>query len=181
LAKECAKNCYGVELDRQYDQHYKNNNIEVFHDIKLFNKDIDIIFMFHVLEHIGDPLNLLNDIKDKFHNGGNLIIEVPSADDALLTLYENEEFSNFTYWSPHLFLYNVRTLSDLMKKAGYKINYIKQFQRYNLSNHLYWLSKKKPRGHQIWSFLDSEELTQAYSAVLGKINKCDTIIGSFCL
>jgi hypothetical protein len=68
-----------------------------------------------------------------------------------------------------------------MKKAGYKINYIKQFQRYGLSNHLYWLSKNNPGGHQKWSFLDSEELYGAYSAALAKINKCDTIIGSFYL
>jgi len=135
--------------------------------------------MFHVLEHINDPLKLLDKIKSKISDGGRVIIETPNSDDALLTLYGSDSFSNFTYWSPHLFLYNVRTLSDLMKTAGYKINYIKQFQRYSLSNHLYWLSNNKPGGHQEWSFLDSEELYGAYSSALGKINRCDTIIGSF--
>lgn len=52
----------------------------------------------------------------------------------------------------NLFLYNTETLAALMKKAGYKINYIKQYQRYPLSNHLYWLSKGRPGGYQKWSF-----------------------------
>lgn len=178
-AKYRAKNCYGVELDNQYIRHYTTNNLEVIQDIDNFNKKVDIVFMFHVLEHIDDPLKLLDKMKSKIIDGGSLIIEVPNADDALLTLYENDGFSNFTYWSPHLFLYNAQTLSDLMKMAGYKIDYIKQFQRYTLSNHLYWLSNNKPGGHQKWSFLDSEELYGSYASALGKINKCDTIIGSF--
>jgi hypothetical protein len=47
---------------------------------------------------------------------GEIIIEVPSSEDALLTLYKNASFSKFTYWSQHLFLFNQQTISELVKK-----------------------------------------------------------------
>jgi len=53
-------------------------------------------------------------------------------------------------------------LKLLIEKANLKAIYIKQIQRYPLSNHLYWLSCGKPGGHQKWGFLDSYELHAAY-------------------
>ena len=102
----------------------------------------------------------------------------PNADDALLTLYQSKPFSEFTYWSCHLFLYTESTLAKLAEKAGLRINYIKQVQRYNLANHLYWLSKGKPGGHKEWHFMDSDDLNSAYEKQLASIGGCDTLLGS---
>jgi hypothetical protein len=96
----------------------------------------------------------------------------------LLTLYESTPFSEFTYWSCHLYLFNSSNLALLVRKAGLKMNYVKQIQRYPLSNHLYWLAKGKPGGHQKWHFLDSTELHAAYERQLAAIGKCDTILAS---
>ena len=104
------------------------------------------------------------------------IIEVPSASDILLYLYDCLPFQKFTYWSQHLYLFNTSTLETLVRQSGLKIDYIKQIQRYPLSNHLYWLSKGLPGGHKLWSFLDNESLTQAYEASLASIGGCDTLI-----
>jgi len=108
-----------------------------------------------------------------------LIVEVPNANDALLKLYQNEAFSHFTYWSCHLFLFTPHTLSKLAESAGLHVNYIKQIQRYPLSNHLYWLVNGKPGGHRKWHFLDSNELLTAYEKQLASVGLCDTILGSF--
>jgi hypothetical protein len=105
-----------------------------------------------------------------------MIIEVPNSDDALLTLYENYAFQNFTYWSQHLFLFNAKNMTDLIKQAGLKLNWIKHIQRYPLSNHLYWLSKNKPGGHKKWSFLNNKKLNAEYENQLASIGKTDTII-----
>jgi hypothetical protein len=53
---------------------------------------------------------------------------------------------------------------------------IQQFQRYPVSNHLYWLSKGKPEGYQKWSFLESEIMKESYANALASIGKCDTLI-----
>ena len=108
----------------------------------------DIITMFHVLEHIPDPKSILGELTEMLADNGQIIVEVPNADDVLLTLYHNEPFSHFTYWSCHLFLYTATTLQMLFDQTNLKVNYIKQVQRYPLSNHLYWLANGRPGGHQ---------------------------------
>ena len=105
-----------------------------------------------------------------------MVIEVPSSEDALLTLYDNDAFQHFTYWSQHLFLFNAETLRLLATKAGLRVVSIQQFQRYPLSNHLHWLSRSLPGGHQNWSFLDTPALTESYAASLAAVGKCDTLI-----
>jgi len=91
-------------------------------------------------------------------------------------LFGCEPFTHFTYWSQHLFLFNPRTLSDLVRQAGLKLHWLKQVQRYPLSNHLYWLSQGKPGGHQKWVFINSPVLDDAYSAQLAALGRCDTLL-----
>jgi cyclopropane fatty-acyl-phospholipid synthase-like methyltransferase len=178
-AKTRAKSCAGVELNRIFEDCWTNLGIPVVSDVSELKQQFDIVFLFHTLEHIAEPVDFLRKVKPVLKEGGKLVVEVPSADDALLTLYENEGFQNFTYWSPHLFLYTPRTLQDLMRQAGFVTQVISQFQRYPLSNHLHWLAKGKPGGHQKWSFLDSPELQAAYAAALARVGRCDTLIGWF--
>ncbi len=176
-----AKNACGVEIERRLKKYFNENRLNVYDDISLLNMKFDYIFLFHVLEHIPDPVSIISRLKKYLKPGGRIIVEVPNADDALLTLYKSMPFSNFTYWSPHLYLFNQNTLLEVFNKSHMKKEYIKQFQRYSLSNHLYWLSNGKPGGHKLWNFIDSPELNNAYSDSLAKMGKCDTIIGSFYL
>ena len=105
-----------------------------------------------------------------------MVIEVPSANDALLTFYDSDAFQRFTYWSQHLYLFTPSTLSKVLENAGLRVSAIQQYQRYPLSNHLYWLSNLSPGGHEKWSFLDNSALHEAYSQTLAQIGKCDTLI-----
>ena len=139
-------------------------------------KKIDLITAFHVIEHLQDPRKILENLKKFLSLEGFIVVEVPSASDALLLLYECEAFQNFTYWSQHLYLFNAKTLETLVQQSGLKVISIQQYQRYPLSNHLYWLSKGKPGGHKFWSFLDSPLLQQAYADTLARIGRCDTLI-----
>ena len=138
----------------------------------------DVITMFHILEHLSDPKSVLSKLNKMLTENGQIIIEVPNANDALLALYNNKPFSNFTYWSCRLFLYTVKTLQMLFDQVNLKVSYIKQIQRYPLSNHLYWLANDRPGGHQKWYFFDSPELHAVYEKQLTAIGKCDTIIAS---
>jgi len=182
-AQELTATAHGVEPETRLSSHYKSHGLTVFSKLSDIPNDIrgegyDIITLFHVLEHIPDPKAILSELSDMLADGGQIIIEVPNADDALLTLYQCEPFSNFTYWSCHLFLFTLKTLEILFSKVNLKINYIKQIQRYSLSNHLYWLANGKPGGHQKWHFLNSPELHAAYEKQLAAISKCDTILAS---
>ena len=62
-----------------------------------------------------------------------------------------------------------------------RVKSIENYQRYSLSNHLYWLSKGEPGGHNKWSFLSSSAIDVAYSKSLEKIKKTDTLIAYACI
>ncbi len=181
-ARDLAATAHGVELETRLNSHYKSRDLTVFKNLSDIPSDIregyDIITMFHVLEHIPDPKSILVKLSEILADGGQIIVEVPNADDALLILYKNKPFSNFTYWSCHLFLFTAKTLEMLFTQVNLKVNYIKQVQRYPLANHLYWLANGKPGGHQKWHFLNSPELHAAYEKQLAAIGKCDTILAS---
>ena len=93
-------------------------------------------------------------------------------------LYQSKGFQNFVYWSQHVFVFNEATINTLIEKTSLKVNWFKHVQRYPLSNHLYWLTNDKPRGHEIWNFLDNDALNQEYENQLAKKGITDTIIFS---
>ncbi len=63
-----ARKIYGLEVDTRF---YTGG--------KLFNNEFDVITLFHVLEHLPDPQNLLNElIQCNLVKGGVVVIEVPN-------------------------------------------------------------------------------------------------------
>jgi len=179
-ARDVAAVVEGVEPELRLQTHFRQSGLKVHTQIDALSASdatrFDIITAFHVVEHLPDPRAALARLGSLLEKGGELVIEVPNSDDALLTLYTCDAFAHFTYWSQHLFLFNPRTLSDLIRQAGLKLRWIKQVQRYPLSNHLYWLSQGKPGGHQKWAFIDSQALDEAYGAQLAAMERCDTLL-----
>jgi SAM-dependent methyltransferase len=178
-AKEFCRQVTGVEPQSRWRALLNDAGIKIVPSLEeIAPGSRDVISLFHVLEHIVDPVPFLREVLSKATPGGRVIIEVPSADDVLLGFFRNKPFSEFTYWSPHLFLYNPFTLGRLLEKSGVaRERYsISQFQRYPLSNHLMWLSQGKPGGHVAWSFLDTPALTEAYANSLAAMGRCDTLI-----
>jgi 2-polyprenyl-3-methyl-5-hydroxy-6-metoxy-1,4-benzoquinol methylase len=171
----------GVEPELRLQAHFERVGLPVVPKLAELpdrppNSRYDLITAFHVVEHLVDPRATVVQLADVLCEGGVLVVEVPSADDSLLTLYECESFMQFTYWSQHLFLFNPCTLSCLVDQANLKLHWIKQVQRYPLSNHLHWLACGRPGGHKDWSFIDSLPLTEAYTAQLAALGRCDTIL-----
>lgn len=136
----------------------------------------DVVTLFHVFEHLLEPLDALRVIHRKIVEGGKLVIEVPHANDFLITFLDLEEFKAFTFWSEHLILHTRQSLEILLRKAGFLDVCVTGYQRYPLANHLYWLAKGEPGGHKEWSFLVNIELDSAYRNVLAQLDKTDTLI-----
>ena len=179
IVKLYAKKVSGIELEKALQPSFKKRGLKVFPNILKAQKEglqYDLITAFHVVEHLQNPKRVLKELSKLLNEEGEMIIEVPNSDDVLLTLYENNGFQNFSYWSQHLFLFNEKTMTELVKQAGLKLNWIRHIQRYPLSNHLYWMAKGKPGGHKNWSYLDSNELNLEYERKLANIGKTDTII-----
>ncbi len=175
LARKIAADVAGVELERRVAEHWAAR-LTIRAGLDQVEHNFDVVTAFHVLEHLDDPRDTLKKLGKRLVEGGRLVVEVPSADDALLTLYKNDDFQRFTYWSQHLYLFNAHTLNLLVQQAGMNVVALQQVQRYPLSNHLHWLSRGKPGGHKAWSFLDAPEVNAAYAASLATIGKCDTLV-----
>lgn len=178
-ARDVSPRVVGIEVEKRLTSHFDAVGLKVYQELDDLHEHFDVITLFHVLEHLPDPVSMLKKLAMKLNKAGCIIIEVPNANDALLSLYNNRAFSHFTYWSPHLYLFTEKTLGMVSDRAGLRTNYVDQVQRYPLSNHLYWLALGKPGGHKVWQFLDSPELNIAYQKRLAHISACDTLVGSF--
>jgi len=177
LLKPYANKVVAVEPQQRALDALQKIGYEAYSDIAdVPDDEFDVVTLFHVFEHLTDPLDLLNIAFGKLKVGGKIIIEVPHANDFLFSYLDLEEFKKFTFWSEHLVLHNRGSLTTFLEKANFSNIVISGYQRYNLANHLHWLKEKKPSGHIKWSMLSSNQLDTAYSNMLQAIDMTDTLI-----
>lgn len=142
----------------------------------LTDGDYDLVTLFHVLEHLLDPVGTLSNIRQRLAPGGRVWLEVPHARDALMMTFTCEAFTRFTLWSEHLVLHTRESIEGVLRAAGYADIAVSGYQRYPLSNHLHWLATGRPGGHDAWPLLNDAALMQAYSSMLGRLDQTDSLI-----
>ena len=173
-----AEEICGIEIEKSYVSHLKSDQINCVLNIKEIPAgSIDTVFCFHTLEHLQRPIEILQEFKRVLGSRGQIIIEVPHANDFLLRYLKSDIFKNFTLWSQHLILHSRISLEKFLNVAGYNNITIQGKQRYPLSNHLHWLNHGKPGGHKsILSSIDTEDLSGAYERSLQMIDATDTLV-----
>jgi SAM-dependent methyltransferase len=169
---------YGTEWDsgaRQYiEDVIANPKIKTAQNPWDFEQKFDKIFMFHVLEHIEDPVHFLQRLKKQLKPNGKIYIEVPNVDDIMVKTFENNPFKNFYYKKAHIFNFNETGLKYIFDHAGYSSD-IRFIQRYDLSNHFHWLAKGVPSGKGIYNSILSKEVNDEYEKCLVKAKQTDTL------
>ena len=177
-SQKIFKKGFGIEPDKSRIQYSENNKIKFFKNIKEIEKlnlKFDSIFLFHVFEHLINPIDILIQLKSKLKKNGILIIEVPHANDLLLSKLRLKSFINFTLWSEHLILHTKRSLKCFLEKAGFKKNKIFFYQRYNLNNNIGWILHDKAGGHFFFKKLFNKKTNNQYGNILIKNEYTDTI------
>ena len=107
----------GVEANMPYAE-YSQAELKIPVTISPFSQfqpeqKFDLITMFHVLEHLENPVLNLAHLLQFLNPDGHFIIEVPNI------TYADMAFSH--KWHPgHLFSFSATTLSMLMEKAGFE-------------------------------------------------------------
>jgi len=176
-AQAAAEAVFGAELQRNYRDRLNADGIPCFADITDAPANLDACFMFHVLEHLPDPLPILETIYGLLAPDGVIVVEVPHARDFLMNELSSEEFTAFTLWSQHLVLHTRDSLRILLEAAGYVDIEISGVQRYGLANHLTWLATGAPGGHRgPLARIESDALTRAYEESLAGIDATDTLV-----
>ena len=173
LINKHSKYVCGVELYDKYISDLKSKYLDVFTNIKYTKKKFDTIFLFHVLEHLTDPIKELKNLKKNLKKNGSIIIEVPHGNDFLLR--NCDKFKKFSLWSEHLILHTEKSLIKLVKIAGYKKIKVKYFQRYNYLNHLHWLNNGQPNGNITLRKKYDKNIHKSYDKFLNEAKMTDTI------
>lgn len=157
-----------LEYSKQFINGQAYNSIE-----EVGEKSFDVICMYHVFEHIRNPIEFLNICKPLLNRGGYIVIEVPHSNDPLLTLFNSEEFKDFVFQPMHPMVYNEKSLDFVFEKSGFKKEEVIYHQRYGLDNHLSWFKNKKSGGDVVLEefFSNNDE----YKKKLQEIKKTDTI------
>lgn len=168
----------GIEPEKHARDFCTSSGLCVHSGLESLEKNgelFDLISLFHVIEHVYQPSELLIRLKELLHPNGILLIETPNSMDALLTKYENTSFQNFTYWSHHPMLYSPHALSSLVTRCGFNVIENNGIQRYGLENHMYWLAKGLPGGHEVWHELFDNRVNDEYAKNLVAAGISDTL------
>lgn len=178
LVQPYCNEVVGVELQQNYIDELNSSDISCVNSLDAIDdKSLDVVVSFHVIEHLPNPLETLSELMRKVVSGGQVLIEVPHANDFLLSAVGCEEFKQFTLWSQHLVLHTRESLRKTLEFVGLKDIQIEGVQRYPLSNHLNWLAKGNAGGHKSpLSVLDSDVLFNAYQSSLARIDATDTLV-----
>ena len=172
---EHVKSVMGVELTTDFVQYARGRGLDVKESLdEVPDNSCDLIFMFHVLEHIDDPINFLKEVKKKLSQNGKLIIEVPNVDDILVSVYKIKNHLDFYWEIAHNYYFSKTTLGKVIESAGYQYE-IFPLQRYDLSNHMNWMLTGKPGGQGRFNSIFTQPLIEEYEKCLKDKFLCDTI------
>lgn len=139
-AKESGFDVWGIEPSKgSFSKLCKlgSNNIFLgdFQNVKLNNnKPFDVILLHHFLEHVTNPIEILEKCKNLLDKNGILIIAVPNANYLLVknrilsTILKKTDKKKLGMepggiWSPeqHLFNFAPNTLKRMLQKCGFEI------------------------------------------------------------
>ena len=171
-----SKSITGVEIRK--DCIKKLNKLKIKNVKSLNDNDykFDVIFLFHVIEHLPNPIVILKQLKKRLKKNGILVIETPSCNDFLLKFENLKNFKNFILWSEHIVLFSKKLLNNVLCFSGFEKNNVVNYQRYGLNNHLGWLSNESPGYEKKFNMFINKKIDQKYVNFLKKNDLTDTII-----
>jgi hypothetical protein len=127
---QSSQKCVGIDINMEgveYLQNkYKINNIYAFDilsdrlPVEIKDETFDFLFLPDVIEHIGNPVLFLTELKKKLPNVKKFVITTPNAfcyDNFKLTLVGKECIN-----TDHRFWFTPYTLSKILTDSGYKLN-----------------------------------------------------------
>lgn len=78
LHKRFRTDCYGIELTWRDHKTLANAPIKLFEKLEqLPEMRFDFILSSHSIEHVPDPISIINQLKDRLANNGTMLFEVP--------------------------------------------------------------------------------------------------------
>ncbi len=128
LLKEFGWETFGMDIDEAAVGVAKKRGVDhvrvgFYQDISSYPDNyFDAVRLYHVIEHLDDPMRCLRLIKKKLKKGGQLIIGTPNVESFLAHIFG-------TYWynldAPrHLVLFSPLTLQQAVVRSGFSVSHV---------------------------------------------------------
>lgn len=104
----------GIEPGNAYRQHARSLGLEVYASLDELAQNhpasFDLLCMVHVLEHLPEPVEYLDSLRQKYLSpGGWLLLEVPNL------------FAHDCFEVAHMVSFSAHTLKQVVEKAGFRV------------------------------------------------------------
>lgn len=173
--KDMVAETTGIESFKDFQAICKDKGISICNSIdECENNYFDKIFLFFVLEHIGDPLKMLGELAAKLKSDGTIYVMIPNVNDPIMSVYGVDAFKDFYFTPAHQFYYSPDSLKAVVEKTGLKLK-IDLIQRYGFDNHVNWIKNGKPGADENIKNMFDEKFLQSYKANMEKCGATDTI------
>jgi 2-polyprenyl-3-methyl-5-hydroxy-6-metoxy-1,4-benzoquinol methylase/Zn ribbon nucleic-acid-binding protein len=119
---------FGVELDPETSQYARtkrgliNVKTEAFENIKYPENFFDVVYMNDVLEHLQNPLQIMEECYKILKEGGLIVINVPNVDGLVYKFVGEKHTCVFGF--EHLNFFSDKTLSSILTKIGFDVKKI---------------------------------------------------------
>ena len=165
----------GFDLSRRVVEDHRARGWRCVNALDEVPDSIDVITLFHVLEHVAAPWALLAGLRRRFVHAAHFVIEVPNTAEALNTIFENAAYGRNHFNSEHVYYFTAATLRRMVERAGLEVVIETQLQRYTLANTFGWLVNGRGGGQDLWPRFNDPALNQAWEAVLTEAGVADSL------
>jgi SAM-dependent methyltransferase len=135
MARELGWAVSGVDVSRwAAEQIARQHGIRVMTgelwDVGLASASFDVVHMSHVLEHVPDPVRVLEEVRRVLKPDGRVIIEVPNELENVYTWARLRLGTARPYpvTSTHLWFFTPPTLARVVKAAGFTTDHAQSFR-----------------------------------------------------
>lgn len=174
--REAGLRTCGVEPSGTFLEYVRGQDFEVYENLDNVPADrqFDLVVSFFVFEHMRDPREYVRQQLARLRPGGVLVAEMPCVLDPLTSVYTIPAFERFYWCIPHHFHHSPRSLEVVLQDLPVTWR-VEPDQRYDLSNHMVWMTEGRPGGQGRFNHLFSAETLESYKRDLIKAWRCDTI------
>jgi 2-polyprenyl-3-methyl-5-hydroxy-6-metoxy-1,4-benzoquinol methylase len=164
---------FGLELDERIVQTLQDRDLQVFcervESTERFEEgSLDLITMFHVIEHVESPRTVVERLAAWLTKGGVLAVETPNLDSLDARMFRDGLWGGY-HIPRHWHLFNPDTLSRLLQSVGLEVEAVRYetghaFWMYSFHHALRYRSQPHPRLARLFDPLSSVAPLAAFTA-----------------
>ncbi len=107
-----------AEVARSRGHRVTSQRIE---DTDLPEGAFDVVYSFHVIEHVEDPLTFMRKVRHAVRPDGFALIETPNVDCVDFRLFRRRHWGGY-HFPRHWNLYTPETFADLARRTGFEVS-----------------------------------------------------------